>query len=134
MAGFKVQELQLCVAVVDGGICIEQRSHCCSSLSFRLEYPGVSPELSYLKEIGRAEFHSITDQEALHAYGRLCRLEGICPSLEASHALAFLDRLCPDLPHGAKIVVNCSGRGDKDADFVFQLNQTSTQKLKALLH
>ncbi|GMH05330.1 hypothetical protein Nepgr_007170 [Nepenthes gracilis] len=99
-----------------------------------LEYPGVSPELSHLKETGRAEFHSVTDQEALQAYRRICRLEGICPSLEASHALAFLDQLCPNLPPGAKVVVNCSGRGDKDAAFVFQLNQTSTQRLEALLN
>ncbi|GFZ03217.1 pyridoxal-5'-phosphate-dependent enzyme family protein [Actinidia rufa] len=81
----------------------------------KLEYPGVSPELSFLKDIGRAEFYTVTDQEALDAYRRLCRLEGIFPALEASHALAFLEKLCPTLPHGTKVVVNCSGRGDKDA-------------------
>ncbi|CAK9176716.1 unnamed protein product [Ilex paraguariensis] len=86
----------------------------------RLEYPGVSPELSFLKDIGRADFYTVTDQEALDAYERLCRLEGIFPALEASHALAFLEKLCPTLPNGAKVVVNCSGRGDKDAATVFK--------------
>ncbi|PSS10352.1 Tryptophan synthase beta chain 2 like [Actinidia chinensis var. chinensis] len=90
------------------------------SIGVGLEYPGVSPELSFLKDIGRAEFYTVTDQEALDAYRRLCRLEGIFPALEASHALAFLEKLCPTLPHGTKVVVNCSGRGDKDAATVFE--------------
>ncbi|CAL5408403.1 unnamed protein product [Camellia sinensis] len=89
------------------------------SIGVGLEYPGVSPELSFLKDIGRAEFYTVTDQEAIDAYRRLCRLEGIFPALEASHALAFLEKLCPTLPHGTKVVVNCSGRGDKDARTVF---------------
>ncbi|KAL5773391.1 hypothetical protein ACOSQ2_013315 [Xanthoceras sorbifolium] len=89
------------------------------SIGVGLEYPGVGPEISFLKETGRAEFYTVTDQEAIDAYHRLCRLEGIIPALEASHALAFLDKLCPTLPNGAKIVVNCSGRGDKDAATVF---------------
>ena len=60
------------------------------------------------------------------AYQRLCRLEGIIPAMEASHALGFLEKLCPTLPDGAKVVVNCSGRGDKDAPAVFSLTQGST--------
>ncbi|KAM7506230.1 hypothetical protein LguiB_005134 [Lonicera macranthoides] len=96
------------------------------SIAVGLEYPGVSPELSFLKEVGRAEFYTVTDQEALDAYGRLCRLEGIFPALEASHALAFLDKLCPTLPDKAKVVVCCSGRGDRDAATVFQSKQQTS--------
>ncbi|KAK3024848.1 hypothetical protein RJ639_045065, partial [Escallonia herrerae] len=80
-----------------------------------LEYPGVSPELSFFKDIGQAEFYTVTDQEAIDAYRRVSRLEGIIPAMEASHALAFLERVCPILPDGARVVVSCSGRGDKDA-------------------
>ncbi|XWS12804.1 hypothetical protein CRYUN_Cryun37aG0121700 [Craigia yunnanensis] len=90
------------------------------SIGVGLEYPGVGPEVSFLKETGRAEFYSATDKEAVDAYRRLCRLEGIFPALEASHALAFLEKLCPTLANGTKVVVNLSGRGDKDADIVFQ--------------
>ncbi|XP_059624008.1 tryptophan synthase beta chain 1-like [Cornus florida] len=93
------------------------------SIGVGLEYPGVSPELSFLKDIGRAEFHSVTDEEAIDVYQRLCRLEGIFPALEACHALAFLEKICPTLPNGTKVVVNCSGRGDKDAATVFKSRQ-----------
>ncbi|WMV48650.1 hypothetical protein MTR67_042035 [Solanum verrucosum] len=89
------------------------------SIGVGLEYPGVSPELSYLKDIGRAEFSTVTDEEAIKAYKRLCRLEGIFPALESSHALAFLDKLCSTLKDGEKVIVNLSGRGDKDAEAVF---------------
>ncbi|XP_075112086.1 tryptophan synthase beta chain 1 [Nicotiana tabacum] len=89
------------------------------SIGVGLEYPGVSPELSFLKDIGRAEFSSVKDEQALEAYKLLCRLEGIFPALEASHALAFLDRLCPTLADDEKVVVNLSGRGDKDTATVF---------------
>ncbi|XP_038893791.1 tryptophan synthase beta chain 1-like [Benincasa hispida] len=89
------------------------------SVGVGLEYPGVGPELSFLKESGRAEFHTASDTEAVEAYKRLCKLEGIFPSLEASHAFAYLNKLCPTLPDGSKVVVNCSGRGDKDAAIVF---------------
>ncbi|XP_073009223.1 tryptophan synthase beta chain 1 [Typha latifolia] len=84
------------------------------SISAGLDYPGVGPEHSYLKDIGRAEYYSVTDQEALEAFKRLSRLEGIIPALETSHALAYLEVLCPTLPDGTKVVLNCSGRGDKD--------------------
>ncbi|KAL2483971.1 Pyridoxal-5'-phosphate-dependent enzyme family protein [Forsythia ovata] len=93
------------------------------SVGVGLEYPGVSPELSFLKDIGRAEFYTITDEEALQAYTRVCRLEGIFPALEAAHALAYLEKLCPTLANGTKVVVNCSGRGDKDVATVFKYQQ-----------
>ncbi|XP_015055450.1 tryptophan synthase beta chain 1-like [Solanum pennellii] len=89
------------------------------SISVGLEYPGVSPELSFLKDKGRIEFSTVTDEEALEAYKRLCRLEGIIPSLEASHAIAFLDKLCYTLKDGEKVIINLSGHGEKDAAFVF---------------
>ncbi|KAI7745035.1 hypothetical protein M8C21_000014, partial [Ambrosia artemisiifolia] len=85
------------------------------SIASGLEFPGVSPELSFLKDAGRIECYTVTDQEALDAYKRVCRLEGIVPALEASHAFAYLEKLCPKLPHGAKVVVNCSGTGYNDA-------------------
>ncbi|CAO2205678.1 unnamed protein product [Urochloa humidicola] len=84
------------------------------SISAGLDYPGVGPEHSFLKDIGRAEYDSVTDQEALDAFKRVSRLEGIIPALETSHALAYLEKLCPTLPDGVRVVVNCSGRGDKD--------------------
>ncbi|CAO2835948.1 unnamed protein product [Amaranthus hypochondriacus] len=84
------------------------------SISAGLDYPGVGPEHSFLKDLGRAEYVSVTDDEALEAFKRLSRLEGIIPALETSHALAYLEKLCPTLPNGTKVVLNCSGRGDKD--------------------
>ncbi|KAF5472827.1 hypothetical protein F2P56_009506 [Juglans regia] len=89
------------------------------SIAVGLQYPGVGPELSFLKDTGRAEFYTATDREAIDACQLLCRLEGIIPSLEASHALAFLDKLCPTLPAATKVVVNCSGCGDKDVATLF---------------
>lgn len=88
------------------------------SISAGLDYPGVGPEHSFLKDAGRAEYHSVTDEEALEAFQRLSQLEGIIPALETSHALAFLEKLCPEVPGGSRIVVNCSGRGDKDVQTV----------------
>ncbi|XP_018728173.2 tryptophan synthase beta chain 1 isoform X1 [Eucalyptus grandis] len=90
------------------------------SVGVGLQYPGVGPELSFLKDTGRAEFHTVTDEEALNAYQLLSRLEGIIPAMEAAHALAYLEKLCPTLPDSTKVVVNCSGRGDKDAPLFFQ--------------
>ncbi|KAF2304635.1 hypothetical protein GH714_037208 [Hevea brasiliensis] len=86
---------------------------------------GVSPKLSFLKDTGRVEFYSATDEEAVEAYKRLRRIEGIIPSLEASHALAFLEKLCSTLPSGTKVIVHCSGRGDKDAATVLNYQQYS---------
>lgn len=88
------------------------------SISAGLDYPGVGPEHSYLKELNRAEYYSITDQQALEAFQRLAKLEGIIPALETSHAIAYLETLCPQLTGSPRIVLNCSGRGDKDVHTV----------------
>jgi len=88
------------------------------SISAGLDYPGVGPEHSFLKDVGRAEYFSVTDDEALEAFQRLSKLEGIIPALETSHALAFLEKLCPTLADGTRVVLNCSGRGDKDVNSV----------------
>ncbi|WP_448380896.1 tryptophan synthase subunit beta [Gloeomargarita sp.] len=84
------------------------------SISAGLDYPGVGPEHSYLMETGRATYVSVTDAEALAAFQRVSRLEGIIPALETAHALAYLETLAPQCAPGTRIVVNCSGRGDKD--------------------
>jgi len=88
------------------------------SISAGLDYPGVGPEHSYLREIGRAEYGAVTDEEALRALRLVSELEGIIPALETAHAFAWLDTLCPTLADGAEIVINCSGRGDKDVNTV----------------
>ncbi len=88
------------------------------SVSAGLDYPGVGPEHSYLKEIGRAEYYSVTDQQALDSFQQVSRLEGIIPALETAHAFAYLDTLCPQLEGSPKLVINCSGRGDKDVQAV----------------
>ncbi|MFB2738103.1 tryptophan synthase subunit beta [Umezakia ovalisporum] len=88
------------------------------SISAGLDYPGVGPEHSYLKDTARAEYYSVTDAEALAAFQRLSRLEGIIPALETAHAIAYLETLCPQLSGSPRIVLNCSGRGDKDVQTV----------------
>ncbi|MBD2299497.1 tryptophan synthase subunit beta [Nostoc sp. FACHB-190] len=88
------------------------------SISAGLDYPGVGPEHSYLKDTNRAEYYSVTDAEALAAFQKLSRLEGIIPALETSHAIAYLDTLCPQLNGSPRIIINCSGRGDKDVQTV----------------
>lgn len=88
------------------------------SISAGLDYPGVGPEHSYLMEMGRAEYYGVTDQEALDALQLLSRLEGIIPALETAHAFAYLEKLCPTLTGSPRLVVNCSGRGDKDVQTV----------------
>jgi tryptophan synthase beta chain len=88
------------------------------SISAGLDYPGVGPEHSYLKDIGRGEYYSVTDAEALAAFQRLSKLEGIIPALETSHAIAYLETLCPQLSGSPRIIINCSGRGDKDVQTV----------------
>jgi len=88
------------------------------SISAGLDYPGVGPEHSYLREIGRAEYAAVTDQQALDALRKVSELEGIIPALETAHAFAWLESLCPTLPEGSEIVINCSGRGDKDVNTV----------------
>jgi len=88
------------------------------SISAGLDYPGVGPEHSYLKDLGRAEYYSVTDADALAAFQRLSQLEGIIPALETAHAIALLETLCPQLSGNPRIVINCSGRGDKDVQTV----------------
>ena len=89
-------------------------------MSAGLDYPGVGPEHAYLKDSGRASYVSITDDEALAAFHALCRIEGILPALESSHALAYAAKLAPTLPKDKLLLVNLSGRGDKDMDTVAQ--------------
>ena len=93
----------------DAGLVLETHR-----ISAGLDYPGVGPEHSYLKDTGRATYVSATDDEALEAFSLLSRLEGIIPALESSHALAHLKVLAPEAGPGKVIVVNLSGRGDKD--------------------
>ncbi len=91
------------------------------SVSAGLDYPGVGPEHSWLKDIGRAEYVGITDQEALEAFHYLCRTEGIIPALESSHAVAYAMKLAPTMRADQHILVNLSGRGDKDIGTVADL-------------
>ena len=88
------------------------------SISAGLDYPGVGPEHAWLKDTGRAEYVSITDDEAIKAFHACCRTEGIIPALESAHALAYATKLAPTLPHDAILLVNLSGRGDKDMNTV----------------
>ncbi|MDD2212878.1 MAG: tryptophan synthase subunit beta [Clostridia bacterium] len=91
------------------------------SISAGLDYPGVGPEHSYLQDSGRAEYDYITDREALSAFQLLSRLEGIIPALESAHALAYVMKLAPSLSPEQVLVVNLSGRGDKDVQTVSKL-------------
>ena len=88
------------------------------SISAGLDYPGVGPEHSSFKETGRAEYVAVTDDEALDAFQLLSRTEGIIPALESSHALAYVRKLAPKMGKNQLIIVNLSGRGDKDVDTV----------------
>lgn len=91
------------------------------SISAGLDYPGVGPEHAYLADIGRAEYVGITDTEALEAFHYLCRTEGIIPALESSHAFAYALKLAPTMRPDQSILVNLSGRGDKDMGTVADL-------------
>lgn len=91
------------------------------SISAGLDYPGVGPEHAYLKDIGRAEYVGITDKEALEAFHRLCRTEGIIPALESSHAVAHAMKLAATMRPDQHVLVNLSGRGDKDIGTVADL-------------
>jgi tryptophan synthase beta chain len=88
------------------------------SISAGLDYPGVGPEHSWLKLSERAEYHAITDAEALAGFRLLCETEGIIPALESSHAIAYLEKLAPELTADDVVLVNLSGRGDKDMNTV----------------
>ena len=92
------------------------------SISAGLDYPGVGPEHAYLKDIGRAEYVSVTDTEALAAFHHLCRTEGIIPALESSHAVAYAMKLAPTLSPDQHLLINLSGRGDKDIGTVADLS------------
>ncbi len=92
------------------------------SVSAGLDYPGVGPEHAYLKDIGRAEYVGITDREALEAFHYLCRTEGIIPALESSHAVAYAMKLARTMRPDQHILVNLSGRGDKDIGTVADLS------------
>ena len=88
------------------------------SISAGLDYPGVGPELSYYKESGRASYVAVSDQEALEGFRLLCEKEGIAPALEPAHAIYYVAKLARELPKEQIILVNLSGRGDKDLDIV----------------
>ncbi|MFZ9440526.1 MAG: tryptophan synthase subunit beta, partial [Hylemonella sp.] len=92
------------------------------SISAGLDYPGVGPEHAYLKDIGRAEYVGITDQEALQAFHYTCRTEGIIPALESSHAIAHAMKLAKSMRSDQSLLINLSGRGDKDIGTVADLS------------
>ncbi len=95
------------------------------SVSAGLDYPGVGPEHAWLKESGRAEYAAVTDDEALKSFHNLCLVEGIIPALETSHALAYAEKLAATMPKDQVILVNLSGRGDKDINTVANISNIS---------
>ncbi len=94
------------------------------SVSAGLDYPGVGPEHAWLAETGRAEYRAATDTEALEGFRLLCQLEGIIPALEPSHAVLTAVRLAAELGPDGLVVLNLSGRGDKDVDEVTRVLET----------
>ena len=94
------------------------------SIASGLDYPGVGPQHAYLKEAGRVTYTAVTDEETLEAFQLLCRTEGIIPALESSHALAYAVKLAPELGPDQILIVNLSGRGDKDIDYVAEILAT----------
>jgi tryptophan synthase beta chain len=88
------------------------------SVAAGLDYPGVGPEHSYFKKTGRADYVSVEDREALEAFRTLCTTEGIIPAMESAHAIAYAMKLAPTLKSDRIIVINLSGRGDKDAGII----------------
>jgi len=95
------------------------------SISAGLDYPGVGPEHAWLKDSGRAQYVAVTDQEALDAFHKLTLLEGILPALESSHAIAYGMKLASEMSAGQTVLVNLSGRGDKDVQIVAELENIS---------
>ncbi len=91
------------------------------SVSAGLDYPGVGPEHAWLKDSGRAEYVAVTDEDALQAFHDLCRLEGIIPALESAHALAYAAKMAPRMKQDQMLLINLSGRGDKDMQTVAEL-------------
>jgi tryptophan synthase beta chain len=92
------------------------------SVSAGLDYPGVGPEHAWLKDSGRAEYAAVTDEDALQAFNDLCRLEGIIPALESAHALAYAAKLAPRMKKDQILLINLSGRGDKDMQTVAEMS------------
>jgi tryptophan synthase beta chain len=93
------------------------------SVSAGLDYPGVGPEHSFLKASGRAQYVSVTDEQALNAFETLARTEGIIPALESAHAVAYVDRIGARWRDAGPVVICLSGRGDKDVEQVAKLNR-----------
>jgi tryptophan synthase beta chain len=91
------------------------------SIAAGLDYPGIGPEHSYLKETGRAEYYTVTNEEVLEAFQLLAKTEGILPALESAHAIAYAIKLAPTMKKDQIIIVNLSGRGDKDVEQVFHM-------------
>lgn len=91
------------------------------SIAAGLDYPGIGPEHSHLKETGRAEYVTVTNEEVLEAFQRLAKTEGILPALESAHAIAYAIKLAPTMDKDQILIVNLSGRGDKDVEQVFQM-------------
>jgi tryptophan synthase beta chain len=87
-----------------------------------LDYPGVGPEHAWLKDMGRLQVDAVTDKEALEAFYELTRVEGIMPALESSHALAYVKKLAPTMSKDQTIIINLSGRGDKDVHTVAKID------------
>ena len=102
------------------------------SIASGLNYPGVGPEHSYMKDAGLAEYFAVTDFEALHAFRKLSKHEGIIPAIESAHALAYAMKLAPSLSKEKLIVVNLSGRGDKDLDTIINSEKISMEMLDNL--
>ena len=100
----------------DGGQIIETHS-----ISAGLDYPGVGPEHAWLKDIGRVNYTIATDEEALAAFHKLTRVEGIIPALESSHAVAYALKLAAEMSSDQNIIVNLSGRGDKDINTIAKI-------------
>ena len=98
------------------------------SVSAGLDYPGVGPEHAHLADTGRAEYPVINDDEAINAFDMLCRFEGIIPALESSHALAEAIKRAPHLPKETLLLVNLSGRGDKDMDNIMRWKSRKVEK------
>jgi tryptophan synthase beta chain len=92
------------------------------SVSAGLDYPGVGPEHSWLKDVGRAEYVAVSDEDALKAFHEVTELEGIMPALETAHAFAYLEPLMKELNNDSNVVVNVSGRGDKDINTVAEID------------
>ena len=94
------------------------------SVAAGLDYPGVGPEHAYLRETGRARYVAVTDTEAIEAFGRLSQLEGIIPALESAHAIAYVLQMADELDEDTIVIINLSGRGDKDAQEVRQMTKS----------